>query len=249
VVWGGFFVGCLPTQTNHPPRLHDFCYWLKTTCAQTHTHTEICNTHCFSTSRMISLTRLTVTLYVYCVSCFFEPLYPVLWCKKTEYVFQRLWFRRNRSTVRSAGHKHFYKASSKISGLGYIRPRPCMLSVLLKATGLHVVPSIALVHIPSLSRCHLMRTFLSPHQISTVLCMFYVKFLTTWDHGNNKRFVSIYKHMSLMIWISNRCYIFSPNHLSLVLTQETLRRRLHLSACSHAFLFDPFNSGKERRTS
>ena len=37
----------------------------------THTHTEICNTYCFSMATMVSLTRLIVTLYVHCLSCFY----------------------------------------------------------------------------------------------------------------------------------------------------------------------------------
>jgi hypothetical protein len=36
-----------------------------------HTQTlRICNTHCFSTATMVAWTRLSVALYVYCLSCF-----------------------------------------------------------------------------------------------------------------------------------------------------------------------------------
>jgi hypothetical protein len=42
-------------------------------CTHTHTstpiHTRTCNTYCFSTARMVSWTRLRVTLCVYCVYC------------------------------------------------------------------------------------------------------------------------------------------------------------------------------------
>ena len=41
--------------------------------AHTHTHRQICNTYCFSTERVISRTHLIVTLYVYCLTCFFRP--------------------------------------------------------------------------------------------------------------------------------------------------------------------------------
>jgi hypothetical protein len=39
--------------------------------AHTHTHTdtEICKSCRFSTARMVTLTRLTVTLYIHCMSC------------------------------------------------------------------------------------------------------------------------------------------------------------------------------------
>ena len=40
------------------------------THARTHTHTQgLCNTHCFSTATMVLRTRLSVTLYVHCLSC------------------------------------------------------------------------------------------------------------------------------------------------------------------------------------
>jgi hypothetical protein len=36
-----------------------------------HAYTKTCNTYCFSTARMVSWTRLNVTLYVHCLSsCF-----------------------------------------------------------------------------------------------------------------------------------------------------------------------------------
>jgi len=38
----------------------------------TNTHTlRLCNTHCFSTTTMVAQTRLSVTLYVHCLSCYF----------------------------------------------------------------------------------------------------------------------------------------------------------------------------------
>ena len=36
---------------------------------QTHT-LRICNTHCFSTATMVARTRLNVTSYVHCLSCY-----------------------------------------------------------------------------------------------------------------------------------------------------------------------------------
>jgi len=39
----------------------------------THTHTLricTCNTYCFSTTRMVARTHLTVTSHVHCLSCF-----------------------------------------------------------------------------------------------------------------------------------------------------------------------------------
>ena len=35
-----------------------------------HKHTEICNIYCFSTKRVVSWTRLSVTLYVHCLLVF-----------------------------------------------------------------------------------------------------------------------------------------------------------------------------------
>ena len=36
---------------------------------RTNTHPEICKTYCFSTAKMISRTRLSLTLHVHCLSC------------------------------------------------------------------------------------------------------------------------------------------------------------------------------------
>ena len=32
---------------------------------------RLCNTHCLSTATMVALTRLNITLYVSCLSCYF----------------------------------------------------------------------------------------------------------------------------------------------------------------------------------
>jgi hypothetical protein len=45
--------------------------------AQACTHRPVCNTYCFSTAKMVSWTRLNVTLYVR-VSCSLFVLYPYL---------------------------------------------------------------------------------------------------------------------------------------------------------------------------
>ena len=45
--------------------------------AQACTHTPVCNTYCFSTAKMVSWTRINVTLYVR-VSCSLFVLYPYL---------------------------------------------------------------------------------------------------------------------------------------------------------------------------
>ena len=42
-----------------------------TRCAHTHTHTEICHTNCFFTATIVSPATFNVTLYVFCLSCFF----------------------------------------------------------------------------------------------------------------------------------------------------------------------------------
>ena len=45
--------------------------WYPTrTHTQACTHRHICNTYCFSIASMVSWTRLSVTLYVHCLSCF-----------------------------------------------------------------------------------------------------------------------------------------------------------------------------------
>jgi hypothetical protein len=43
--------------------------WFLRFRARTRTHRPICNTYCFSTAKMVSWTRLYVTLYVRCLSC------------------------------------------------------------------------------------------------------------------------------------------------------------------------------------
>ena len=53
------------------------CLISKTTCTHAHaysymprhTHTHICNIYCFSMAKMVSRTRLNVTLYAHCLSC------------------------------------------------------------------------------------------------------------------------------------------------------------------------------------
>ena len=40
------------------------------TLKQAYTHRRICNTSCFSAATIVSWTRLSVTLYVHCLSCF-----------------------------------------------------------------------------------------------------------------------------------------------------------------------------------
>jgi hypothetical protein len=40
--------------------------------ARARAHTDICNTYCYSTAAMVSRTRLSVTLYVFCLFCFFQ---------------------------------------------------------------------------------------------------------------------------------------------------------------------------------
>jgi hypothetical protein len=39
------------------------------THARTHTHSQICSIYCFSTATNVTGTRLSVTLYVHCLSC------------------------------------------------------------------------------------------------------------------------------------------------------------------------------------
>jgi hypothetical protein len=53
---------------DKPNKVH--ALWI-TKPTHTHTHTlRICSTYCFSTTTKVSLTRLSVTLYVLCLSCY-----------------------------------------------------------------------------------------------------------------------------------------------------------------------------------
>jgi hypothetical protein len=54
------------TDDNIIRRLWFACWITKT--IDTHTHT--CSTYCFSTATVVSRTRLNVTLYVHCLTCF-----------------------------------------------------------------------------------------------------------------------------------------------------------------------------------
>jgi hypothetical protein len=47
-------------------------YWIRKP-TRARTHTEICNTYCFSTATVLSWTRLNVTLYVHCLYCWMYP--------------------------------------------------------------------------------------------------------------------------------------------------------------------------------
>ena len=67
------------------------CWISKATCARPctlprprarthsyiHTHTEICNTYCYSTATMVSWTRLIVALHVHCLSLILQQRAPV----------------------------------------------------------------------------------------------------------------------------------------------------------------------------
>jgi hypothetical protein len=59
------------------------CWISKVTRARphAHTHTEICNTYCFFMAVAVSWTRLSVTLYVHCLSCWKSGMkYVVVIC-------------------------------------------------------------------------------------------------------------------------------------------------------------------------
>jgi len=57
-----------------------FAYWISKT---RDTHSELCNTYCFSTATMVARTRLNVTLDVHCMSCMIRRtltnLHSVYW--------------------------------------------------------------------------------------------------------------------------------------------------------------------------
>jgi hypothetical protein len=48
-------------------KAHGFGFWITKT-TDTHTH-RICNTYCFSAAKMVTRMRLSITLYVHCLSC------------------------------------------------------------------------------------------------------------------------------------------------------------------------------------
>jgi hypothetical protein len=58
------------TDDNIIRRMHFACWITKAIHTHTHTHTHrICNTYCFSTTTIVTRTRLNVTLYVHCILC------------------------------------------------------------------------------------------------------------------------------------------------------------------------------------
>jgi hypothetical protein len=65
---------CARMRMPPPTRSGTHMHGLKHAQACTHAHTPIINTYCFSTAKMVSWTRLNVTLYVHCLSCFFLAL-------------------------------------------------------------------------------------------------------------------------------------------------------------------------------
>jgi uncharacterized membrane protein len=54
-------------KTRHRPYTHTRTQ--AHACTHARAHTEICNTYCFSTTTMVSWTRLNVTFCVHCLSC------------------------------------------------------------------------------------------------------------------------------------------------------------------------------------
>ena len=68
------------THMRSPTRAHIHTH------THTHKHTEMCNTYCFSTAKMVWRTRLSVTLYVHCVFCLCCPRLSLSRCKP--YVWQ-----------------------------------------------------------------------------------------------------------------------------------------------------------------
>ena len=57
------------THTQAPMRPHLYQQNHPHPPPSKHTHTQICNTCCFSTSTMFSSTRLNVTSHMHCLSC------------------------------------------------------------------------------------------------------------------------------------------------------------------------------------
>ena len=65
-IWRMRFAGWIPNATHTHTHTHTQTH----TYTHTHTHTHItCNNYCFTTARMIALTRRNITLYVHCLSC------------------------------------------------------------------------------------------------------------------------------------------------------------------------------------
>jgi len=62
-------------------RIRIACWIPKATNTHTHTHTHthrLYYTHCFSTATMVARTRLNVTLYVHCLSCYLSLALRIL---------------------------------------------------------------------------------------------------------------------------------------------------------------------------
>jgi len=76
-------------------RMRVLCWIAKTT----NTHSEFCNNYSLSTSKMVTRTRLIITLYVICMSCFFI----LIW---NEYSLQHLRLTCSMGLTRRVWRKH-----------------------------------------------------------------------------------------------------------------------------------------------
>jgi hypothetical protein len=90
------------------------------THAQACAHRPICNTYCVSTATMVSWTRLIVTSYVHCLSCFFGLPPPPNWGKwrlgvsfrRRETVGQRHIVISNKTWILEQNSGNFHHASA-----------------------------------------------------------------------------------------------------------------------------------------
>ena len=58
------------TRASTSPRQRTHTHARTHPRARARAHTQICNTYCFSTATMVSWTRLSVTVYAHCLSCY-----------------------------------------------------------------------------------------------------------------------------------------------------------------------------------
>jgi hypothetical protein len=107
----------ISVEPNKPQMTKYHCMLDNKGCKHT---LRICNTYCFSTARMVMRTRLSVTLYVHCLSYFVckqlhQFLYPKCWSPAVPYhCFGKLLPPSRRSINTAAGSRSLCSVGAQV---------------------------------------------------------------------------------------------------------------------------------------
>jgi hypothetical protein len=91
------------TRGSTRPRPRTPAFMHARTSTRAHTHTQICNTYCFSTATMVTRTHLSVMQYVHCLSSL--QLFHSLYMLKYRIIYKvKLWLSKSKTQIRVQEH-------------------------------------------------------------------------------------------------------------------------------------------------